>query len=60
MTLFEGTFASTHASARVDLLIPVGVDRWDALEVKSSTSTNIRERKRHCAGLQRAEIFRHN
>ncbi len=36
--MFEATFASGHAFARVDLLVPVGVDRWDVCEVKSSTS----------------------
>lgn len=36
--LFEATFATKLAYARVDILNPVGTDRWDAYEVKSSTS----------------------
>lgn len=36
--LFEATFATKLAYARVDILNPVGTDRWDLFEVKSSTS----------------------
>jgi hypothetical protein len=36
--LFEATFASDRASARIDILVPVGVERWDLYEVKSSTT----------------------
>jgi len=37
----EATFTSADASARVDILVPVGVDRWDLYEVKSSTSAKV-------------------
>lgn len=36
--LFEATFATERAYARVDILNPTGTDRWDLFEVKSSTS----------------------
>ena len=36
--LFEATFATQHAYARVDILNPTGAGRWDVYEVKSSTS----------------------
>jgi len=36
--LYEAAFASKLAYARCDILNPVGVDRWDLFEVKSSTS----------------------
>lgn len=36
--LFEATFATDHALARVDLLAPAGVSRWDVMEVKSAAS----------------------
>jgi hypothetical protein len=36
--LFEAAFASGAAYARCDILNPVGADRWDLYEVKSSTS----------------------
>lgn len=36
--LFEATFATKHAYARVDILNPVGTDRCDVYEVKSCTS----------------------
>ena len=36
--VYEATFASDHAFARIDILVPVGVERWDLYEVKGSTS----------------------
>ena len=36
--LFEAAFASAKAYARCDILNPVGSDRWDLFEVKSSAS----------------------
>jgi hypothetical protein len=35
--VFEGSFAHSGASCRVDILIPVGLDQWDLIEVKSTT-----------------------
>ncbi len=35
--LFEAAFTTEHAYARVDILNPVGADRFDLYEVKSST-----------------------
>jgi hypothetical protein len=36
--LYEAAFASNGACARVDILNPVGKDKWDIVEVKSGTS----------------------
>ena len=36
--LFEAGFAYNGGFARVDILNPVGIDQWDIVEVKSSTS----------------------
>jgi integrase len=36
--VFEATFASDRACARIDILVAVGVEQWDFYEVKSSTS----------------------
>lgn len=36
--VFEATFTSDRACARIDILVPVGAQRWDLLEVKSATS----------------------
>lgn len=35
--VFEGAFVSVGASCRVDILVPVGRDQWDLVEVKSTT-----------------------
>jgi DNA invertase Pin-like site-specific DNA recombinase len=36
--LFEATFVSERASARIDVLVPVDAGRWDLHEIKSATS----------------------
>lgn len=35
--VFEGAFAHSGASCRVDVLVPVDADQWDIIEVKSTT-----------------------
>lgn len=58
--LFEAAFASRLAYARVDILVPVGADRWDLYEVKSSTSAKpvyvhdlaLQRRVLHDAGVK--------
>ncbi|MFA6169467.1 MAG: DUF2779 domain-containing protein [Candidatus Margulisiibacteriota bacterium] len=37
--LFEAGFLIDNAYARADILLPVGEDEWDLIEVKSSTDT---------------------
>src|ERR1019366_7352901 len=37
--IFEATFAVNGGYARADILNPVGQDRWDIIEVKSTTKT---------------------
>ncbi len=44
--LYEAGFINQQAYARADLLVPVGRDKWDLLEVKSSTEVkdiNLRD-----------------
>jgi hypothetical protein len=48
--LFEAAFASASAYARCDILNPVGADRWDLYEVKSSTS--LKDHFLHDVSLQ--------
>jgi Domain of unknown function(DUF2779) len=36
--LFEAAFGTETCYARADILVPVGTDQWDIVEVKSSTS----------------------
>ena len=36
--LFEAGFKFDHCYSRADILVPVGKDEWDIIEVKSSTS----------------------
>lgn len=35
--LFEAALSSRNAYARADILVPVGIDEWDLIEVKSTT-----------------------
>ncbi|MBU0629692.1 MAG: DUF2779 domain-containing protein [Candidatus Margulisbacteria bacterium] len=37
--LFEAGFLVEHAFARADILLPIGEDEWELIEVKSSTDT---------------------
>jgi hypothetical protein len=37
LPLFEPAFTARNAYARADILVPVGVDEWDIIEVKSTT-----------------------
>ncbi len=39
LPLFEAGFLVDHAFARADILVPVGEDEWELIEVKSSTDT---------------------
>ncbi|MFH1073185.1 MAG: DUF2779 domain-containing protein [Nanoarchaeota archaeon] len=37
-TIFEASFSFKNTYSRADILLPIGKDAWDILEVKSSTS----------------------
>ena len=38
VTIFEATLSANGGYARVDILVPVGKNEWDIIEVKSTTS----------------------
>ena len=45
--MFEAAFEFDHAYARVDILVPVGKEKWDIIEVKSTTDV----KEVHCIDL---------
>lgn len=49
--LFEAGFTCNHGYALADILVPVGKDQWDLIEVKSSSS--VKEQHYHDAAFQR-------
>ncbi|MBI2573577.1 DUF2779 domain-containing protein [Candidatus Woesearchaeota archaeon] len=50
-TLFEAGFLVDNLFARADILLPVGTDEWDVVEVKSSTE--VKEEHIHDVSFQK-------
>lgn len=54
--IFEAGFLSDRFYARVDILVPAGVDEWDIIEVKSATK--LKETHIHDLAFQRFVLER--
>jgi len=62
-TLFEAAFTAGRLHSRADILVPVGKDEWDIVEVKSSNSVKDEHVQdvafqKHCYGLAGLKIHK--